>query len=101
MSDAAISATWNPATTPAAEIEAPVDPAAGGSKALATVRRIASPTGNPMRDELLTRPQARPSSPSRVPATAAMLTGGNPLLAPRAQTRRPGTNPNALPMVDL
>ncbi len=101
MSDAAISATWNPATTPAAEIEAPVDPAAGGSKALAIVRSIASPTGNPIRDEVLTRPEAKPSSPGRVPATAAMLTAGNPMLAPSAQTRRPGINTKALPLGDM
>src|SRR5690348_7429749 len=101
MSDAATSATWNPAATPAAEIEAPVDPAAGGSKALAIVRSIASPTGNPTRDEVLTKPEAKPSSPGRVPATAAIFTAGNPMLAPSAQTSKPGINTKALPVGDM
>src|SRR5712692_5369594 len=98
-SAAATTAAWNPATTPAAAAEA--GPAEGGSNAPATVRSIASPTGNPTREDVLTTPEARPSSPGCVPATAAMLIAGKPMLAPSAQTSRPGISTSALPLGDI
>ena len=45
----------------------------------------------PIRNEVLMTPDARPSSPGLVPATAARLTAGKPMLAPRVQTIMPGS----------
>src|SRR5207249_11521703 len=68
----------------------PTPAAAGGSKAPAIVKSTAKPRGKPIRKDVLTTPEARPSSPGFVPATAARLTAGNPMLAPRVQTIMPG-----------
>src|SRR5438067_12318301 len=62
---------------------------------------MASPMGKPTRDDVPTTPDAKPSSPGRVPATAAMLIAGNPTLAPNAHTRSPGINTKAFPLGDM
>jgi len=101
MSAAANMAARNPATTPAVFVEALALPAAGGSKAPAIVKRMASPMGKPTRDDVPTTPEAKPSSPGRVPVTAAMLIAGNPILAPNAHTSSPGISTKAFPLGDM
>src|SRR5207245_7142232 len=91
----------NRATTPAVLVEALTLPGAGGSKAPAIVKRMASPMGKPTRDDVPTTPEAKPSSPGRVPATAAMLIAGNPILAPSAHTSSPGISTKAFPLGDI
>ena len=82
-------ATWTPATTPAAPALAVVGPVGGGSKTFAMVRSTTRPTGNPILKDVLTIPEASPSSPCFVPATAAMFTAEKPVLAPSAHTTKP------------
>src|SRR2546430_3749390 len=81
----------NPVTTPSKAAYDPTPVAAGGSKAPAIVKSTAKPSGNPIRKDVPITPEARPSSPGLVPATAARLTAGNPMLAPRVQTIIPGS----------
>src|SRR5437016_8914404 len=90
-STAANRAYRNPVTTPSKAAYDPTPAAAGGSKAPAIVKSTAKPRGKPMRKDVLITPEARPSSPGFVPATAARLTAGNPMLAPRVQTIIPGS----------
>src|SRR5207253_4614221 len=79
-------------TTAAAEADKSA-PIGAGSTAPTTVSKTARPKGKPTRCEVLMSPEARPSSPGWVPASAAMLSAGRPMLAPRDQSRMPGSIP--------
>src|SRR3989442_12550276 len=99
---AVIKAYWNPVTNPAAAAAAVfVAPVGAGVGAPATVRSTARPSGNPTRNDVLIRPEASPSSPCLVPAIAAMLRAGKPMLAPKAQIIMPGSTPKYVPVGEI
>ncbi|TMP98158.1 MAG: hypothetical protein E6K99_07925 [Thaumarchaeota archaeon] len=99
---AVIKAYWNPVTNPAAAAAAAfAAPVGAGSVAPATVSSTARPSGNPTRNDVLIRPEASPSSPGLVPAIAAMLRAGKPMLAPKAQRIIPGSIPKYVPVGEI